>query len=465
MKVMKFGGSSVATGERISNVADLVNAQEGSKVVVVSALGGVTDMLVDIMHKVVDLPTDVVEKEVGDFIKSMTEKHRDAASAAIADTDIRLETLEEVRRLLEKLKVALLGVGYLEDLSPKSQDYIVSFGERLSITILSGTLKSKKTESVSLTGFEAGIITDSGFGRARPDFDKTNKKVSEVMKPFLKKKVVPVVAGFVAGDRKGRITTLGRGGSDYTASIIGSALKAEEVQIWTDVDGILSTDPRIVPDARLLDKLSYVEALDLGYFGAKVIHSKMIEPAMVANVPVRVKNTFNPDGSGTLIVHEQKEVEGVIKAVAIARSVGIVNLGGVGMAATPNIAGKLFSTLGEKNINIIMISGSSESNLSFVLEEKDIEKAVKALEKTLGNGVIQGLSIIREVSIVTVVGAGMHGAKGIAGRIFSEVADAGVNIMMIAQGSSEVNIAFMVLDKDVEKAVKRLHDKFIYAGK
>jgi aspartate kinase len=182
---------------------------------------------------------------------------------------------------------------------------------------------------------------------------------------------------------------------------------------------------------------------------------------MIAGVPVRVKNTFNPECEGTLIVREQEKIDGVIKAVAITRKVVIVNLSGVGMAATPNIAGRLFSTLGGANINIIMISGSSESNLSFVLEEKDVDNAVELLESEFGGSAVKGLSLIRDVSIITVVGAGMRGTKGVAAKIFTTVAKAGVNIIMIAQGSSEVNIAFMVLEKDVEQVVKSLHEKFI----
>jgi len=459
--VMKFGGSSVADGERIANVAKLVRNQPGDKVVVVSAMGGVTDSLIQIATSVVDLPSSVVEREVDNFCRELSVKQRKAIMVAVPNKRIRGAVLSKSLELIDKLRVALLGVGYLEDLSLRSMDYILSFGERLNAQVVSAALKSARVPSDPLTGSEAGLVTDSCFGRARPLHSKSKKLVSKRLMEMIKGGKVPVVTGFIATDEKDRITTLGRGGSDYTASLIGKYLKAKEVQIWTDVDGILSTDPRIVPDAKLIPTLSYSEAMDLAYYGAKVIHSKMIEPAMVSRIPVRVKNTFNPNIEGTLIVSKQKKVKHVIKAVAIAKDVVIVNLEGVGMVETPNIAGQLFSVLGEGNINIVMISGSSESNLSFVIAESDLKHALTLLGENLCNEVNKAISIIKDVSIVTVVGTGMRGSKGIAARVFNTVADIGVNIIMIAQGSSELNIAFVVNSADIPKTVSAVHGRFI----
>jgi len=363
--------------------------------------------------------------------------------------------------LANKLKIALLGVGYLEDLSAKSLDYILSFGERFSVVILTGSLNSMGVKSCPLTGYEAGITTDSFFGRARPIHKKLQKDIKVKLQPLIDQGFTPVVAGFIAADETASITTLGRGGSDYTASLIGRYLDVEEVQIWTDVDGILSTDPRIVQNAKLISTLSYAEAMDLAYFGARVIHSKMIEPAMIAGIPVRVKNTFNPKCDGTLIVKKQEKIEGVVKAVAVAKNVVIVNLQGVGMAETPNIAGRIFSRLGESNINIIMISGSSEANLSFVVSKSSLQQTMELIENELKNSGLRDVEILDEVCIITVVGAGMHGTKGIAAKIFDTIAKENVNIMMIAQGSSEVNIAFMIKEKDAEKVINAVHKRFI----
>ncbi|MDD5111750.1 MAG: aspartate kinase [Candidatus Altiarchaeota archaeon] len=461
MIVMKFGGTSVGDGERIANVAKLVLKEKPPVVVVVSALGGVTDKLVGIANRVVELPTQVVEKEVGIFHREIVLQHRNAALEAVRSKRVVSEVLPKISELADQLKVALLGVGYLEDLSPKSLDYIMSFGERLSSIIVSGALESMGAKSVALTGYEAGVVTDSNFGHARPKPNVMKDAVRQKLMPLLRKGIIPVVTGFVGGDEKGRITTLGRGGSDYSASLIGRYLKVKEVQIWTDVDGILTTDPKMVKHARLIPELSYVEAMDLAYFGAKVIHSKMIEPAMVANIPVRVLNTFNPSCEGTLIVRKQKKVEGIIKAVAITKDVVVMNLQGIGMAETPNIAGRLFSVLGNGNINVIMISGSSESNLSFVIKSKEVKRAIELLAEEFGDGDIRGVGTMEGVSIISVVGAGMQGAKGIAAKVFETVSNANVNIIMIAQGSSEVNIAFAVNEKDAGKALEALHGRFV----
>ncbi|MFC2154446.1 aspartate kinase [Candidatus Altiarchaeota archaeon] len=461
MIVMKFGGSSVGTGERISRVADLVVEEPREKVVVLSAVGGVTDKLVGIAQDIVNHPPDMVEKKMKEFSEELVGIHKKVIEEAIKDKEIASDVFEKVSSLIDKLRITLLGVGYLEDLSPKSLDYVLSFGERMSVLILEGCLKERKIKTCSLRGHEAGIITDSSYGSARPIKEATDKGVREKLQPLLKEGHTPVVTGYIAKNKDGFITTLGRGGSDYTASIIGQYLKAEEVQIWTDVDGIMTTDPRIVPHASLIPTLSYTEAMDLAYFGAKVIHSKLIAPAMMADIPVRVKNTFNPKGEGTLIVKEQKKIEGVVKSVAVDKKAAILNLHGIGLAETPNIAGRLFSTLGKNHINVTMISGSSESNLSIVVSRKDAREAERILNEEFGNNGVSDIGVMDDVCIVTVVGAGMHGTKGIASEIFKSVADVDVNIIMIAQGSSEVNIAFVVRESDGDKAVQTLHEHFI----
>ncbi len=461
MIVMKFGGTSIANGERIKNVVSIIQSEKRSKVVVVSAMSGVTDSLIEIAKTVVDLSNDILEHKVREYSEWLTQKHIEAISIAIKDPQIAEEISSAIRQLIEKLRAALIGIGDFEELSPKSMDYIMSFGERLCMNIVSGALQSLGIESKPLTGFEAGLITDSSYGRARPIFQELRKRVKKNLKPMVEEGLTPVVSGFIAANEHGHMTTLCRGGSDYTASLLGSALETEEIEIWTDVDGIMTTDPRIVKQAKLIDKLSYMEALDLGYFGAKVIHSKMIEPAMLHDIPVRIRNTFNQTKEGTLIVRKQEQSDRVIKAVALVRDVMIVTLSGVAMAETPNVAGRVFSVLGEANINVIMISGSSESNLSFVVSSEDAEKALALLSQRVKSDIVEGLSLISDVAIICVVNAGMAGTKGVAAKIFSAIYEADVNIMMIAQGSSEVNIAFIVLERDAEKVVKVLHKKFI----
>jgi len=424
-------------------------------------MSGITDEFLNITHKVVTLPTSVVETEVNKFHKNLLARHTDTAKELIDDEKILNDVTAQIIDLAERLRITLIGVGYLEDITEKSQDYIVSFGERMSSILVSGALSSSGVRSVPLTGYDAGLITDSNFGSAKPIHSISAKNVNNRLSGYLKEGITPVVTGFIAADKNARITTLGRGGSDYTASLIGKYLGAQEVQIWTDVDGIMTTDPRITPDARVVSRISYVEAIDLAYFGAKVIHSRMVEPAMDAQIPIIVKNTFNPDAAGTIIVHEQKEIEGIIKAVAISRGNVILNFTGAGMAETPNLAGKILSALGEDGINIIMISGASESNLSIVISKNDESRVLESLEKIEFINGIRNFDIINNTAIISVVGAGMRGARGIASAIFETVAQEDVNVIMIAQGSSEVNVSFVINEVDGDRVIRALHRRFV----
>jgi aspartate kinase len=457
--IMKFGGSSIGSGRRMKETARIISKHRRKEiVVVVSAMEGVTDRLIKIANDVVN---GAGEEEIKNYIMDLKNSHETAARTAVSKEhrDFVIVTIE---KLCSELMKVLVGVSFVGELTPRSLDYVMSFGERLSALILSGALRSLDIESKPLSGYEAGIVTDSNFGSAAPQWSATNKKIKSSLAPSIKK-VVPVVTGFVAGDRKGNMTTLGRGGSDFTASILGSALGANEIWIWTDVDGILSSDPGLVKKANIIDEISYVEAQELAYFGAEVLHPKTIEPAMEKGIPVRVKNTFSPKNQGTLIVKEQKKITDVIKAVAVRNEVALLTVSGVGMIGVPGIAAKLFTVLAEERVNILMISqGSSEVNISFIIEKSDLKKALKALKKAFpGKDIVTEIKHTDDVSIVAVVGAGMRGTKGVAARVFNAVAKARVNILMIAQGSSEVNISFIVFRKDAKRAANALHKEFI----
>jgi aspartate kinase len=284
----------------------------------------------------------------------------------------------------------------------------------------------------------------------------------EVLKPILKNSV-PVVTGFIAGDEKGRIATLGRGGSDYTAAILGSALKVEEIWIWTDVNGILTTDPKLVKESKTIEILSFIEAMELAYFGAKVLHPKTIEPAMESGIPVRVRNTFNLNNKGTLIVKDQKKSTEVVKAISVMKHVALLTISGLGMIGVPGVAARVFNALATEKVNILMISqGSSEVNISIVIEQKDLENAINTIKMEFsGKQIVRDINYKKNVAIIAVIGAGMQGAKGVAAKVFTAVAESDVNVLMISQGSSEVNISFVVFQKDAKKVANALHDKFI----
>ncbi|KYH40156.1 MAG: aspartate kinase [Candidatus Bathyarchaeota archaeon B26-2] len=460
--VMKFGGTSLAAGENFRRMASLVSryVAQGCKVVaIISALEGVTDRLLEASEEAKRGNLESVYRFKGEI----TEEHLAAARRSINDKHVREEVAEALRSTVDELEKVLTGIVYVGELTPKSRDYVLSFGERLSTYIAWGTLRDVGLNAQYYTGESVGIVTDSNFGEAKPLLNVTKHQVKSRLEPVLEEGVVPVITGYIAATQDGVTTTLGRGGSDYTATIIGAALGVDEVWIWTSVDGLMTSDPKIVPSAKVIPKISFQEATEMAIFGAKVMHPRALEPAMEENIPVRIRNIFNPENPGTLIVREQmvKPVD-VVKAIALVKDVALVNVSGAGMIGAPGTAAKVFGVLGRNDVNILMISQSvSEANISFIIERRSLEKAVNALEiALLGRGLIREVTAEDDVCVVAVVGAGMRGTPGVASRVFSAVARRGINVRMIAQGSSELNISFAVKKSDGEDAVQAIHEEF-----
>jgi len=459
---MKFGGTSVASGENIRHIANLIANYVGQGyaiVVVVSALKGVTDKLVEASGQAKNGNRDYIYE----FKKEIAQKHLTAARKAIENKLIQEEVEQIIKVTVDELEKVLTGIIYLGELTPKSKDYVLSFGERLSTPIVWGILRDLGLNAQHYTGKDVGIVTDSNFGEASPLMNVTKHQVREKIEPLLGKGIVPVVTGYIAATQDGVTTTLGRGGSDYTATILGAALDINEVWIWTDVDGLMTSDPKIVPSAKTMPQISFQEATEMAIFGAKAMHPRALEPAMEENIPVRIRNAFNPENPGTLIVKEQRIKPGdVLKAITLVKDVALVNVSGAGMVGAPGTAAKVFDVLGKENINILMISQSvSEANISFIIQRSLLEKAVSTLEiALLGRGLIREVMTEDDVCVVAVVGAGMKGTPGVASRIFTAIARKGINVRMIAQGSSELNISFVVKEIDGEKAVRAIHEEF-----
>lgn len=460
--VMKFGGTSVGTGESIRHVAELVTRYAKNDcrvVVVVSALAGVTDKLIEIAEQA----KKGHEKKIQAFTKEFAEKHLIAVSKAIMNKQVVKETENIVTNIISELKKGLTGICYLGELTPKSRDYVLSFGERLSAPIVCGALKDLRFEAQFLTGKDAGIVTDSNFGKADPLMDFTTHRIKLTILPLLEGGVIPVVAGYIAADQDGVVTTLGRGGSDYTATVLGVALAADEVWIWTDVDGIMTTDPKIIPSAKKLSLLSYQEAAEMAIFGAKAMHPRALEPVIKASIPVRIRSVFHPDDNGTLITKETalKSTE-VVKAVALIKNVAMLNVRGGGMVGAPGSYAKVFEVLGKNEINVMMVSTAvSEANMSLVVRRGLLGRALSTLEiAVVGRGLVSEVTAEDDVCVIAVMGANMQGTLGVASRLFTTVASAGVNVRMIAQGSSELNISFVVKEKDGEAAIRAIHKEF-----
>lgn len=456
---MKFGGTSVGDGIRMKHVAELAKKyyNDGNEIVLVtSALSGVTDALLKNAKEASETGKTSIIQE---FIADLTKQHHKAAHEAINENVIIEKVTRELDLRIEELEKALIGICYLGELTARSIDYISSYGERLAAPVLSGSLNALGVNSCSFTGGEAGIVTSDEYGNAKP-LEITYSRVKERIEPLLKDSI-PVVTGFIAENESGIITTLGRGGSDFSASIIGAAIKAEEIWLWKEVDGILTTDPHIVPEAKPIPVISYIEAMELSYFGAKVLHPKAIEPAIRHGIPVRVKNTFNPDLPGTMVVKDQKLSKDVVKAVTVITKVALINISGAGMVGTIGVAARVFMTLANAGVNIVMISqGSSEANISLVVDENHLDKAVKAIKAEFKNGIIKEVTPDRNISVVAVVGAGMANTPGVAGKVFGALGKAHVNVIMISQGSSQHNISFAVSEDSAKKAVQVLHKEF-----
>ncbi len=464
---MKFGGAAVADGEKIKTVAQLIQqfkedeerktGERAEIVVVTSALSTVTDMLLDTANRVAR-EGDV--EQVKEFVEMLQEKHERAALEAIRNRAELQKVNAELHERIAELEKALSGICLLGEVTPRSLDYISSFGERLAAPILAGTLQSLGMPTTHLTGGEAGIKTNEDYGNAQLIWT-AERAIGERMMPLLEDKIV-VVAGFMGETKKGTITTLGRGGSDYTATIIGAAIEADEIWLWKETAGIMSADPKIVPNARKLPYISYVEAMELSYFGASVLHPRAILPVMKNKIPIRVKNIFNPEDEGTLIGQEAEKTKKAAKAITLIENTSIINVSGTGVRSISDVAARVFSVLAAKNVDIIMISqGSSELTISLVIAGSQLDRAVDAIQNiNSGGAVIRDFASNSDVCAMGVVGAGMAGTPGVAGKVFSALGNEGISVIMISQGSSEFNISFVVKKADAYRAAQAIHDVF-----
>jgi aspartate kinase len=460
--VMKFGGVSVADGESMRNVGKMIErfrTEENELVAVTSAMLNVTNSLLDAATRAGKGQKEHVRK----FVEDTQERHIQSAKAAINDKLVLDQTVKVIESRCEDLKNILLGIAHIGELTPRSKDFVIGFGERLSAPILQGVLEDLGMKAKALTGGEAGIITDDHFGWAEPLMNVTTLEVRQVIDPLVEKGIIPVVGGFIAATQDGTQTTLGRGGSDFTASIIGAAIRADEVWVWKDVDGLMTANPKVVKDARMIDRISFSEAMELAHFGAQVIHPKALESAGRFQLPFRVKSLSNPDGPGTLIVKEVKVKDvSVVKAITNIDDVDLITVSGASMVGTPRLAARVLEVLTDEDIDVLMISqSSSEESITLAIPKDDGSKAQNALELSLlGSKQVREVSIEAGLSIVAVVGAGMRGTPGVAARVFGTMAANDVNIRAIAQGSSELNISFIIRKQDAPKAIAALHSDF-----
>ena len=460
--VMKFGGTSVGSAERIAQAADLAvkSAKEGHRIVAVtSAMGGVTNKLIAAAQNAVG---GYYHKTVSD---DLHEPHRQAIHLlAPNDAARRREAIEMVRQRIERFETLCKGLTMVRELTPRTLDAISGLGEMMCAPILSCAIAERGLVSRPVEATEL-IVTDDQFGQAEPLMAETRQRTRDRLTPLLEQGEIPVVTGFIAATKEGALTTLGRGGSDYTASIVGAALDADEVWIWTDVDGVMTANPVEAPEARTMREISYSEASELAYYGAKVLHHKTILPVYKQGIPIRILNSFNPENPGTRISVEGHPSARGVKAVTSIRHVSLITISGKGMQGIPGIAAKALAAVAAERANILMIAqASSENNICFVINSSEAARVVKslrsALEFDLMLGHIEDVSAYDSIAVVAVVGDRMQGTPGIAGKIFAALGEAGVNVIAISQGSSERNVSMVVAAPDAAETVRAIHRSF-----
>ena len=462
--VMKFGGTSVGTAEAIGQAANLVQQESerwGHVVVVVSAMRGVTDALIDGALTAAQADEDTYRETVSD----LRVRHTLAVAGLISNPDNRTSLLKTIDAYLDEYAAFCHSVHVLGEVTSRAMDTISSMGERLSARVVAARLREQGQAAQAVDATEL-IVTDNCFQNAVPQMQATAEQVQRNLVPLLEEGIIPVVTGFMGATVDGITTTLGRGGSDYSASILGAALNADEVWTWTDVDGVLTADPRIVPDAHVIPELSYSEVGELAYFGAKVLHPKTIRPVVESGIPLYVKNTFNPTCPGTRIVAEPKSTPGTIKAVTAIPGLSMVTVEGRGMMGVPGIAARTFSAVASQGASVLMISqASSEQSICFVIPSGDVPSVIAALENELALELsrrdIERVRSVDDVVIISAVGAGVRGTPGVAARLFTALSAQEINIIAIAQGSSECSISLVVNSAQARQAVRQIHSEVI----
>ncbi len=428
----------MGSADAITQVTAIVSRYKNVQpVLVVSAMQGVTDALLALANDA--------------EIAGLAQRHQEVIDAL--DIDCDLATL-----FTELADVAR------QERSPRTNDAIVSFGERLSAQLVAAALRGAGVDAIAVDAREL-IETDDHFTSAAVAFEPTNAKIVAALTPIIERGAVPVVTGFIGATTKGETTTLGRGGSDYSVSIVAAALGAKEMWIWKEVDGIMTADPRAVPDAVLLSEISYDEAAEMSYFGAKVLHPKTMIPAVAVGIPIRMRNTFRPDAVGTVISERATPSEFGVKVTTAIKKLSMVTVEGKGMIGMAGFAARVLAVAGKLRVNIVMFSqSSSEQNICLVVEAEGGRAFKDALERDLseemGMHLIDRVAVEEDVAAVAIVGDGMRGKSGVAGRLFSAVADAKVNVLAIAQGSSERNISFVVRGGDADRVVRAVHSAF-----
>lgn len=462
IRVMKFGGTSVGDAECIRGAASIIARarDQGPVVAVVSAMSGVTNRLVDAARRAATGDKSVAPE----LTDALREQHAAAIKALIASDARAAQLVAEAEQIISEARDYCAATALLRELTPRAMDALSSVGERLSARLVAGALGELGVPAVAVDATKL-IVTNDEHGQAEPLMDLTRARAANELNPLIAEGVIPVVTGFIGATLEGQLTTLGRGGSDYSATILGAALSASEIIIWTDVDGVMTADPRLVPAARTLREISYNEAAELAYFGAKVLHPKTLRPVVDAGTTVWIRNSFAREKSGTKITPKGNPMGSGVKAITAIGDVSLITVGGRSIVGVPGIAAKTFTAIANVPTNVLLISqSSSENDICFIINRADAERTTKALRgafaSDLVSHLVEHITVDHDVAIVAVVGEKMRGTPGIAGRTFSALGRENINVILIAQGSSEYNVSFVIESSRMRQAVVALHKEF-----
>ncbi len=465
---MKFGGTSVGSPEALKQTTRVIQSNTSSTeqiVVVVSAMSGVTDALV----RGASTAASGDSQNFRNIVSELKKRHHSTIDSLLSCNTDRERLLTTADGYLDEYAAFCHSIHVLGEVTPRVMDAVSGFGERISSRIVAATLRQQGADSKVVDASKL-IVTDEKFQNAVPLMTPTCNRVQANLTQLLEHNVIPVVPGFVGATQQGVPTTLGRGGSDYSAAILASCLNADELWAWTDVDGVLTADPHAVSNVRVIPVLSYSEVGELAYFGAKVLHPRTIRPVIEHGIPVRVKNTFQPSIPGTCIVPEPKNTPSTVKAVTAIDNLSMITVEGRGMMGVPGIAARTFSAVASQNTSVLMISqASSEQSICFVIPTPAVSPVINALEhemeREMARQDIDKIWSLDDMVIVSAVGAGMRGTPGISSRIFGALGKADINVVAIAQGSSECSISLVVSASEADRAVQEIHEEVIVNGK
>lgn len=453
MRVIKIGGGCLNGKGTIETIMSLLADRGKGNVIVVSALNGITDFLIEGMKLAL-----ANEANIPDIMTRYQSRHTVVARHLIRDKKVLSQTSKTLSRSFSHLERLFYGLSFTREITPRLYDTIASFGERTCAQLLAFVMVSYGARSLSVMPHHMGLITDGKFGDATADLNASAVNFNQNLRPLIKKDTIVFLPGFYGVGRKGDITTFGRGGSDYSAAVAAAALGAERLEIWKDVDGFMSADPKIVPESQLIPELSYEEAAELAYFGAKILHPRTMEPVRLRKIPVAIRNTVNPDVEGTLIKAKSPQPESVIKSVAYDTGIGILNIYASGVGARMGILALVATAMTDHGINIRSVV-TSQTCISLLLARSDLDPGRQAL-MSLRPRPFRRIEKVTDVALISIVGEGLSRKKGIAARCFTAVAGCGVNVKMIAFGPSRAALYFLVRENSLKRAVVSIHSTF-----